>query len=263
MGLLSVSQAPFERALEQPSWAGRAWTRQRRRTAGAKRPRPCPRARVEKVGLAASLRRPLEPVRSRASRPFVARYRYLDWCRRLLNSTAELGAAKRPGGGLSLRPYFLARRPLRPRGPRRLELAACEARRCTPAPLTRPCARATTPHTPCTDPAPPAALTRRLTPPSPLGRSTPLPALLRRCSRQAVGRRSGSTAAQGGGSAAAARSAQAARAILRRGGGQGAALARAAVPRRLERPPAEGGRGGCLTLALFSCVPPMLEKCVF
>ena len=126
------------------------------------------------------------PAPVKASRPFVARYRYLDWCRRLLNSTAELGAAKRPGAGLSLRPYFLARRPLLHRGLLRVELAATEARRCDPAPLTGPCTRAMTPVTPCTEPAPPAALNRRLTPPSPHGLSTPLPARLRRRSRDAV-----------------------------------------------------------------------------
>ena len=78
------------------------------------------------------------PAPVKASRPFVARYRHLDGCRRLLNSIAELGAAKRPGAGLSLRPYFLARRPLLHRGLLRVELAATEARRCAPAPLIGP-----------------------------------------------------------------------------------------------------------------------------
>ena len=134
MGLLSLSQAPFERALEQPGWTGRVWMTQRRRTAGAQEPRSCPRARGSKVGLAASLRRPLVPAPVGASRPFFARYRCVERCRHFLNSTSELGAAKRPGAGLSLRPYFLARRPLLHRGLLRVELAATEARRCARAP---------------------------------------------------------------------------------------------------------------------------------
>ena len=186
MALLSLSQAPFERALEQPGWTGRIWTRQRRWTAGAHEPRPCPRARGSKVGLGPLFERPLVPVSSRASRPFFARCRYLDRCRRLLSASAVLGAAKRPGVGLSLRPYFVARRHLLPRGLQRVELAAVEAKGAHPPPRTGPCAHATTPATPGTDPAPPAALTRRLTPSHPTA-APPLPRTrLRRRSREAV-----------------------------------------------------------------------------
>ena len=96
-----------------------------------------------------------------------ARCRYLDRCRLLLSASAVLGAAKRLGAGLSLRPYFVARRQLLQRGPQRVELAAVEAWRCAPAPLTAPCACAMTPATLCTDPAPPDALTCRLTPSRP------------------------------------------------------------------------------------------------
>jgi len=156
---------------------------QRRRTAGAQEPRSCPRARGSKVGLAASLRRPLVPAPKRASRPLFARYRYLDRCRRVLSASAELGAAKRKGAGLSLRPYIMARRPLLPRGLRRAELAAVEAKGAPPPPLTGPCARATTPFTPCTDPAPPAALIRRLTPSRPTAAQPLLRTRLRRRSR--------------------------------------------------------------------------------
>ena len=85
----------------------------------------------------------------------------------MLTSNLVLGAAKRTGAGLSLRPHFMARRPLLQRGPLCVEQAADEAQRCAPAPLTDPCARATTPATPCTDPTPPAVLTRRLTPSRP------------------------------------------------------------------------------------------------
>ena len=46
----------------------------------------------------------------------------------------------------------------------------------------------------------------------------------------------------------------------RQGGG---AVARAAVPRRLERAPANGGLGGCLPLTIFFHALPMLYKCVF
>jgi len=194
----------------------------------------------------------LAPVSSRASRPFFARYRYLELCRRLLSSSAVLGAAKRTGAGLSLRPYFMARRHLLARGLRRAELAADEAKGAPPPPLTGPCARATTPHTPCTDPAPPAALTRRLTPPSPLGRSTPRPARLCRRSRQAVGRRAGSTAARRGGAVAAAWAARAARKIPPRGGGLGAALARAARSRRPAPPPPwRGGAGPNICIYIY------------
>ena len=126
------------------------------------------------------------PAPKRASRPFVARYRYLDWCRRVITSNLVLGAAKRPGAGLSLRPYIVARRPLRPRGLLRVELAATEARRCAPAPLTGPCTHAMTPATPCTDPAPPAALTGRLTPSPPTATQPLSRTRLRRCSREAV-----------------------------------------------------------------------------
>ena len=71
----------------------------RRRMAGAKKPRPCPRARGSKVGLGPSFSRPLVPAPKRAYRPFFARYRYLERCRRLLSASAVLGAAKRPGKG--------------------------------------------------------------------------------------------------------------------------------------------------------------------
>ena len=104
----------------------------------------------------------------------------------MLSASAELGAAERPGAGLSLRPYFVARRPLLLHGLRRVEQAAIEAERCAPAPLTAPCAYAMTPATPCTDPAPPAALTRRLTPSRPSAAQPLSGALLRRRSREAV-----------------------------------------------------------------------------
>ena len=93
--------------------------------------------------------------------------------------------------------------------------------------------------------------------------STPLPARLRRRSRQAVVRRAGSTTARRGGVVAAAWSAWAARTIPPRGGGLGAALARAARSRSLERPPADGGFFGCLTLTIFFLRAPMLKEGVF
>ena len=165
---------------------GRIMTALRRRMAGAKKPRPCPRARGLKVGQGCLVLAPFGPCAEESRAAFFSRSRHLGRCRRVLNSTAEFGAAKRPGAGLSLRPYFLARRPLLHRGLLRVELAATEARRCAPAPLTGPCTHAMTPATPCTDAAPPAALNRRLTPPSPHALSTPFPARLRRRSRDAV-----------------------------------------------------------------------------
>ena len=134
---------PFLRILLQrpplPSWPGPRCARPRAHAPGTQRPLP---------------------------RSF-ARCRYLDRCRLLLSASAVLGAAKRLGAGLSLRPYFVARRQLLQRGPQRVELAAVEAWRCAPAPLTAPCACAMTPATLCTDPAPPDALTCRLTPSRP------------------------------------------------------------------------------------------------
>ena len=127
-----------ERVLS-PSWPGPRCARPRAHAPGTQRPLP---------------------------RSF-ARCRYLDRCRLLLSASAVLGAAKRLGAGLSLRPYFVARRQLLQRGPQRVELAAVEAWRCAPAPLTAPCACAMTPATLCTDPAPPDALTCRLTPSRP------------------------------------------------------------------------------------------------
>ena len=82
----------------------------------------------------------------------------LERCRRVLTSNLVLGAAKRTCAGLSLRPHFTSS------SAPCVEQAADEAQRCAPAPLTDHCARATTPATPCTDPTPPAVLTRRLTP---------------------------------------------------------------------------------------------------
>ena len=139
-----------------------------------------------KVGLAASYGRPLVPAPKRASRPFFARSRYLARCRRVLSASAKLGAAERPGAGLSLRPYIMARRPLLLHGLRRVEQAAIEAERCAPAPLTAPCACAMTPATPCTDPAPPDAFTRRLTPSRPTAAQPLSRTLLRRCSREGL-----------------------------------------------------------------------------
>ena len=135
-GLLPGAQIAKRAGGLSPSWPGPRCARPRAHAPGTQRPLP---------------------------RSF-ARCRYLDRCRLLLSASAVLGAAKRLGAGLSLRPYFVARRQLLQRGPQRVELAAVEAWRCAPAPLTAPCACAMTPATLCTDPAPPDALTCRLTP---------------------------------------------------------------------------------------------------
>ena len=138
-GLLPGAQIAERAGGLSPSWPGPRCARPRAHAPGTQRPLP---------------------------RSF-ARCRYLDRCRLLLSASAVLGAAKRLGAGLSLRPYFVARRQLLQRGPQRVELAAVEAWRCAPAPLTAPCACAMTPATLCTDPAPPDALTCRLTPSRP------------------------------------------------------------------------------------------------
>ena len=138
-GVLPGAQIAERAGVLSPSWPGPRCARPRAHAPGTQRPLP---------------------------RSF-ARCRYLDRCRLLLSASAVLGAAKRLGAGLSLRPYFVARRQLLQRGPQRVELAAVEAWRCAPAPLTAPCACAMTPATLCTDPAPPDALTCRLTPSRP------------------------------------------------------------------------------------------------
>ena len=138
-GVLPGAQIAERAGGLSPSWPGPRCARPRAHAPGTQRPLP---------------------------RSF-ARCRYLDRCRLLLSASAVLGAAKRLGAGLSLRPYFVARRQLLQRGPQRVELAAVEAWRCAPAPLTAPCACAMTPATLCTDPAPPDALTCRLTPSRP------------------------------------------------------------------------------------------------
>ena len=138
-GVLPGAQIAERAGGLSPSWPGPRCARPRAHAPGTQRPLP---------------------------RSF-ARCRYLDRCRLLLSASAVLGAAKRLGAGLSLRPYFVARRQLLRRGPQRVELAAVEAWRCAPAPLTAPCACAMTPATLCTDPAPPDALTCRLTPSRP------------------------------------------------------------------------------------------------
>jgi len=174
-------------------------------------------------------------------------------------------ARRRQEAGRRLKPAPVLRGATSPSSTRSSTGRAGRARgqRCAPPAPPRPL-RAR--HDPC-HPLHRSRTARRphapFDPPSPLGRSTPLPARLRRRSRQAVVRRAGSTTARRGGVVAAAWSAWAARTIPPRGGGLGAALARAARSRRLERPPADGGFFGCLTLTIFFLRAPMLKEGVF
>ena len=264
MGLPSVSQAPFERALEQPSWAGRVWTTQRRRTERAKRPRPCPRAaggRKSRPGCLVEA-----PVGACQEQGLATLCRALQ-VPGAVQALAHLQprARRRTEAGCRLKPAPVLRGATAPSSSRSSTGRAGRDR----GPKVRPCA----PHRPLRarhDPCHPLHRSRTarrphapFDPPSPLGRLTPLPARLRRRSRQAVGRRAGSTTARGGGEAAAAWSAQAARTIPPRGGGLGAALARAARSRRLEPPPADGGLFGSPTLETFLLRAPMLKQGVF